>query len=358
MLDCLVNEVNTSFAAVAGCDQRGLRTCSTVSSARIDRRGRRGCWRAGRWAVLAGGTDLYPAHVGRPIGAPLLDITAHRRPARHPARRPRLDDRRDDDLDRRRPRRPAAAVRRAEGGGARGRRRADPEHRHGRRQRVQRLAGRRRHAGAARARRAASSCRARAASASWPSSDFVLGSRRTARAADELVVAFAIPARSGAGALGVRQARRPPLSRRSRSARSRSSSTSTTAGAIADAGVAVGSCSAVRAAPAGARGAPRRRARPTPISPRWLDPADLAPLTPIDDLRGSAAYRRDATATLAPARARRRLWRAASRLERSDDRARPAGDPGRPHRRQRPRARARRRSGPAPRRRACATSSA
>ena len=28
------------------------------------------------------------------------------------------------------------------------------------------------------------------------------------------------------------------------------------------------------------------------------EPADLAPLTPIDDLRGSAVYRRDATATL------------------------------------------------------------
>ena len=31
---------------------------------------------SGPWAVLAGGTDLYPAHVGRRIAAPLLDITA------------------------------------------------------------------------------------------------------------------------------------------------------------------------------------------------------------------------------------------------------------------------------------------
>ena len=30
---------------------------------------------ASRWAVLAGGTDLYPAHVGKPIALPLLDIT-------------------------------------------------------------------------------------------------------------------------------------------------------------------------------------------------------------------------------------------------------------------------------------------
>ena len=30
---------------------------------------------AGEWAVLAGGTDLYPAHVGRPLSLPVLDIT-------------------------------------------------------------------------------------------------------------------------------------------------------------------------------------------------------------------------------------------------------------------------------------------
>ena len=30
---------------------------------------------AGDWAVLAGGTDLYPAHVGRPIARPVLDLS-------------------------------------------------------------------------------------------------------------------------------------------------------------------------------------------------------------------------------------------------------------------------------------------
>ena len=30
---------------------------------------------AGDWALLAGGTDLYPAHVGRPIARPLLDLS-------------------------------------------------------------------------------------------------------------------------------------------------------------------------------------------------------------------------------------------------------------------------------------------
>jgi CO/xanthine dehydrogenase FAD-binding subunit len=29
----------------------------------------------GGWTLLAGGTDIYPAHVGRPLAAPLLDLT-------------------------------------------------------------------------------------------------------------------------------------------------------------------------------------------------------------------------------------------------------------------------------------------
>ena len=42
---------------------------------------------AGDWAVLAGGTDLYPAHVGRPIARPVLDLSRHRRLARHSPQR-------------------------------------------------------------------------------------------------------------------------------------------------------------------------------------------------------------------------------------------------------------------------------
>ena len=126
--------------------------------------------------------------------------------------------------------------------------------------------------------------------------EFVLGSRRTARGADELVVAVRIPARSA----------------RARSAfaklggrRYLTISISTVAvvvdvdanGAIVEAGVAVGSCSAV------ARRLPALEARLIGVAADAdlagvLEPADLAPLTPIDDLRGSAAYRRDATATL------------------------------------------------------------
>ena len=30
---------------------------------------------AGDWTLLAGGTDLYPAHVGRPIARPVLDLS-------------------------------------------------------------------------------------------------------------------------------------------------------------------------------------------------------------------------------------------------------------------------------------------
>ena len=36
--------------------------------------------RSGGWTVLAGGTDLYPARVGRAVDEPLLDITAIRSP--------------------------------------------------------------------------------------------------------------------------------------------------------------------------------------------------------------------------------------------------------------------------------------
>ena len=40
-----------------------------------DLAGALGCLAQGGWTVLAGGTDFYPAHVGRPVLEPLLDIT-------------------------------------------------------------------------------------------------------------------------------------------------------------------------------------------------------------------------------------------------------------------------------------------
>jgi CO/xanthine dehydrogenase FAD-binding subunit len=124
--------------------------------------------------------------------------------------------------------------------------------------------------------------------------EFVLGNRRTARAADELVVALRIPAwseraRSAFAKLGGR----------------RYLTIAVTAvavvvdggpdGTVRAAGIAVGSCApAARRLPAlearlvGARG---------DLGALVAD-GDLAPLAPIDDVRGSAEYRIDATRTL------------------------------------------------------------
>jgi CO/xanthine dehydrogenase FAD-binding subunit len=261
---------------------------------------------SGPWAVLAGGTDLYPAHVGRRVAAPLLDITAIvglrgiRRDERGwtigatttwtdvvRADLPPLFD--------------ALKAAAREVGGVQ----------------IQ-------NAGTV----AGNLCNASPAADGTPVllalgarvvlqsmrgerelalDEFVLGSRRTALGADELVVAVRIPARS----MHARSAFAKLGGRRYLTI-----SISTVAvvvdfdanGAIVEAAVAVGSCSAV------ARRLPALEARllgvPAGNDPAdVLDLADLAPLTPIDDLRGSAAYRRDATATLV----RRALHEVASR---------------------------------------------
>ena len=126
--------------------------------------------------------------------------------------------------------------------------------------------------------------------------DFVLGARRTACAADELVVAIEVPARTAAARSAfVKLGGRRYLV---------ISITMVAvvvdvdeAGVVRHAGVAVGSCSAyAQRLPALERRLVGRPADPG-LADR-IDPADLAPLTPIDDLRASAAYRLDATATL------------------------------------------------------------
>ena len=250
---------------------------------------------AGRWAVLAGGTDLYPAYVGTPIASPLLDITGI----------PEL-----------------RGIRRDAGGWTIGatttwsdvvRAELPPI--------FAALQAAAREVGGVQIQNtgtvAGNLCNASPAAdgtpvllalgagvvlhsdrgeRTVPVEQFVLGNRRTARAADELVVAVRLPARSA----------------RARSAfaklggrRYLTISVTTVAlvvdsdadGAIVGAGAAVGSCSA----------APRRlpaleaRLVGTPVHgdlAALLDRADLAPLAPIDDLRGSAAYRLDATHTL------------------------------------------------------------
>jgi CO/xanthine dehydrogenase FAD-binding subunit len=69
------------------------------------------------------------------------------------------------------------------------------------------------------------------------------------------------------------------------------------AGQVSAAGVAVGSCSAcakrLRTLEARLLGM-----RLQSLAQLRLNAADLAPLSPIDDVRASAAYRLDATATL------------------------------------------------------------
>ena len=250
---------------------------------------------SGSWAVLAGGTDLYPAHVGRPIDAPLLDITAIAG-----LRGIRGDDRgwtigattTWSDVVRAElpPLFDALKAAAREVGGVQI-------------QNAGTVAGNLCNASPAAdgtpvllalgARVVLHSARGER---ELPLDKFVLGSRRTARGADELVVAVRIPARSPR----VRSAFAKLGGRRYLTI-----SISTVAvvvdvdtnGAIVEAGVAVGSCSAV------AQRLPALEARLVGVAAgadlaAMLEPADLAPLTPIDDLRGSAAYRRDATATL------------------------------------------------------------
>ena len=68
MLDWPRNEVNTSFARSSmPLIGRFERPESVAQATQL--------LAAGDWAVLAGGTDLYPAHVGRPIERPLLDLS-------------------------------------------------------------------------------------------------------------------------------------------------------------------------------------------------------------------------------------------------------------------------------------------
>ena len=250
---------------------------------------------SGPWAVLAGGTDLYPAHVGRRIAAPLLDITAIAG---------------------------LRGIRRDEQGWTIGATttwsdvvRAElPPLFDGLKAAAREVGGVQiQNAGTV----AGNLCNASPAADGTPVllalgarvvlqsergerelalDEFVLGSRRTARAADELVGAVRIPARS----------------QRARSAfaklggrRYLTISISTVAvvvdvdadGRIAEAAVAVGSCSAVARRLTTLEGRLVGAAADGDLAGQ-LELGDLAPLTPIDDLRGSAAYRRDATATL------------------------------------------------------------
>lgn len=126
--------------------------------------------------------------------------------------------------------------------------------------------------------------------------DFVTGNRQTVRRPDELVVALRVarpggPARSAFLKLGARTYLVIAI------AMVAAVIETDAAGTVRVARIAVGACSAV---------AQRLRRLELDLAGRRLAPelADLVadrhlePLTPIDDIRGSAAYRRDAVRTL------------------------------------------------------------
>jgi CO/xanthine dehydrogenase FAD-binding subunit len=128
---------------------------------------------------------------------------------------------------------------------------------------------------------------------SLPVGAFVLGNRRTALRADEMVTAITVPrparpARSAFLKLGARRYLVISIVMVAAVAEFDGD------GSIAAARIAVGACSAaavrlpaLEAALAGHRPDPAR-----------VSPAHLAPLAPIDDVRATAAYRRDAALTL------------------------------------------------------------
>jgi CO/xanthine dehydrogenase FAD-binding subunit len=126
-----------------------------------------------------------------------------------------------------------------------------------------------------------------------PVSDFVLGNRRTDRRADEILTAIRVrrpdgPARGTFLKLGARRYLVISIVMVAAVA------TVDPAGRIAAARVAVGACSPVPVR------LPALEARLVGARPdaALVEPADLDPIAPIDDVRGTAAYRRDAALTL------------------------------------------------------------
>ena len=125
-----------------------------------------------------------------------------------------------------------------------------------------------------------------------PLGDFILGNRKTALLSNELVTAIRVPKSSTQGTsafvkLGAR--RYLVISIAMAAARIELAGD----GSIASAAIAVGSCSAVAQRLAGLEAALVGQ-KPGPDIERAVAEADLAALTPIDDVRGTAEYRRAA----------------------------------------------------------------
>lgn len=128
-----------------------------------------------------------------------------------------------------------------------------------------------------------------------PVNEFVLGPRKTARRADELVTAILVPARGQAQSSFLKLGHRRYLVISIAMVSAVIDVDAT--GRIAYAGVAVGACSPV----AIRLGALERKLVGLQVGAALsalVRPEDLAALSPIDDVRGSAEYRRDAALTL------------------------------------------------------------
>ncbi|TPK91242.1 MULTISPECIES: xanthine dehydrogenase family protein subunit M [unclassified Mesorhizobium] len=124
-----------------------------------------------------------------------------------------------------------------------------------------------------------------------PLGEFILGNRRTALQPDEMVAAIRVPKRSAIGTsafvkLGAR--RYLVISIAMAAAR-----LVVEGGVIADAAIAVGSCSAVARRLAGVEAVLRGQPVTSALADRVLS-APIDELSPIADVRGSAEYRQDA----------------------------------------------------------------
>ncbi|GAA0579926.1 xanthine dehydrogenase family protein subunit M [Caenispirillum bisanense] len=127
-----------------------------------------------------------------------------------------------------------------------------------------------------------------------PLADFVTGVRRTTLVPGELVTAIIVPDGGGDGAsdflkLGARHYLVISIAMVSVVLRRRD-------GVITGAGIAVGSCSPVARRLDGLER--RLTGRPPQGLAALVEEADAAPLSPIDDVRATAAYRREAALTL------------------------------------------------------------
>lgn len=125
--------------------------------------------------------------------------------------------------------------------------------------------------------------------------EFVIGARRTVRRPDEMVTALMVPKRERARSSFLKLGNRRYLVISIAMVAVVLDLNDT--GLIARAAIAVGSCTAVALRLHALEGKLCGQAAVAGLSAR-VEAADLEGLTPLDDVRGSAAYRRDAALTL------------------------------------------------------------